>query len=94
MIYLKTDATWAWLVWALLMVGTRGRTSAIGATAMRPLAAGVLLMLATPTAASSSSLHAVGGNCSSDKAQQGWTFDSADDTIKFGSAGCLSEPPN
>ena len=44
------------------------------------------------TTATASSLHAVGGNCTSDKAQQGWTF--ADDAIKFGSAGCLSEPPN
>lgn len=34
------------------------------------------------------------GKCSSDKSQQGWTFDSADNSIKFGSTGCLSEPPN
>eukprot|EP01052_Picozoa_sp_SAG31_P035160 SAG31_NODE_4207_length_3473_cov_3.916716_1_plen_481_part_00 len=43
-------------------------------------------------------LHAVGGNCTSDPSQQGWQFDSADDTIKFqpaaGAGGCLSEPPN
>lgn len=58
-------------------------------------------MLATAAAFSlhavisaASSLHAVGGNCTSGKAQQGWKFDAADDTIKFGTAGCLSEPPN
>jgi hypothetical protein len=40
-------------------------------------------------------LHAVGGNCTpADKAQHGWIFDSADDAIKFGTEGCLSEPAN
>ena len=57
-----------------------------------PLAAAVAAVLATTAAASN--LHAVGGNCTSDKAQQGWKFDSTDDSIKFGSGGCLSEPPN
>ena len=43
---------------------------------------------------SASSLHALGSNCTSDKAQQGWLFDSTDDTVKYGTAGCLSETPN
>jgi hypothetical protein len=56
--------------------------------------AGVLLLvLGTTTVALS--LHAVGGNCSAgDKAQQGWRFDLSDDTIKFSTAGCLSETAN
>ena len=57
------------------------------------LVAAAATVLAT-SSAESATLHAVGGNCTSDKAQQGWVFDPATDSIKFGSAGCLSEPPN
>ena len=57
---------------------------------MAMIAATALFAAAAPSA-----LHAVGGNCSAaDKAQQGWLFDAATDAIKFGSAGCLSEPAN
>ena len=39
-----------------------------------------------------SRLHAVAGNCTGEAAQHGWVVDTTDDTIKFGSVGCLSEP--
>jgi hypothetical protein len=64
------------------------------------LAGAMISMLSAAAPAATFNLHAVGGNCSAaDPAQQGWQFDSADDTIKFhlqggGGVGCLSEPPN
>eukprot|EP00729_Bicosta_minor_P022670 gene22670-25132_t len=64
-------------------------------TAVKTATATVTIALLVATvAADTNDLHAVGGKCSSDKSQQGWTFDSADNSIKFGSTGCLSEPPN
>merc|ERR1712166_634780 len=74
------------------------------ATMISMLAATLVAVLAT-TSAAAPSLHALGSiccdttttNCSKavhNQQQQGWLFDSSDDTIKFGSAGCLSETPN
>ena len=48
------------------------------------LAGAMISMLSAAAPAATFNLHAVGGNCSAaDPAQQGWQFDSADDTIKF-----------
>ena len=69
-------------------------TASVAAAACLVLQLAAIATQLSAASAAAGQLHAVGGNCSGDSSQQGWRFDPSDDSVKFGSAGCLSEPPH